>query len=438
MNIVVTVGKFSPPHTGHLALIEFLSEQANKLNAKAYVAPTESNNKEENPLTFKQKVKYMTEMLKPFSNVELWPAMTKSPYELIRDLCFECEKSGGGTVTMFVGSDRVEGFTKMANSTLKRYQDRNECMNVNVEVKEAMDRENDPRAYSATKMRQHVLDNNVEEFIKHVPFDNRELALEMFNDVKEGMQSSGFVQTVHSDMTPDEIRAITVEMAKKINSHINIVTNQPDVLYYVGGCVRDEMMGKKPNDFDLVTTMYYQDFSQMFDTEDIRFRGKRVIVVPVIQGEPFETACLGRGETLETRQIQSDLTINSMAINILTNELIDPLHGNEDIKNQIIRSSDWAKEGFRRGGLHTTLLRIFRFLSQLDWEIEYDTLDAVQEFSKVTGGKIKATEAQFEKDWNKLLKGKARDKALRLLKDFGFHDYLLKTQPLYRDYYEAK
>ena len=63
-------------------------------------------------------------------------------------------------------------------------------------------------------------------------------------------------------------------------------------------------------------------------------------------------------------------------------------------------------------------------------------MDAIQEFSDINKGKIKITEAQFNKDWNKLLKGKAKDKAIGLIKDFGFHDYLLKTQPLYKKYFE--
>lgn len=436
MNIVVTVGKFSPPHTGHLALVEFLSQKAKELNAKAYIAPTESADKQTNPLTFKQKTKYITEMLKSFPNVELWGTITKSPYELIRDLSFDCSKTGGGTVTIFVGSDRLESFTKMAKTTLKKYQDRGECLNVEVNVVEAMNRDNDPKAYSATKMRQHVLDNNFDEFVKHVPFNNTTLAKEMFNDVKEGISGTEKPIVNHIELPREELRRITVKMAEEVSKHTNPVNNKTEKLYYVGGCVRDELLGKDPNDFDMVTTMYYQDFAKIFDTEDIRIRWGRYIVVPLIKGEPFETACLGRGQTIEDRLLASDITINAIAQDIVTGEYIDPLNGQEDIKNKILRATDVAISKLRKGGIPANVIRLFRFYSIFDWEIDYETMDAIQEFSDINKGKIKITEAQFNKDWNKLLKGKAKDKAIGLIKDFGFHDYLLKTQPLYKKYFE--
>ena len=65
----------------------------------------------------------------------------------------------------------------------------------------------------------------------------------------------------------------------------------------------------------------------MFDADDVRFRGKNIIVVPVIDGEPFETACLPRSMTLNDRLLASDLTMNAMAKDVETGEIIDPCGG---------------------------------------------------------------------------------------------------------------
>lgn len=77
-------------------------------------------------------------------------------------------------------------------------------------------------------------------------------------------------------------------------------------------------MGKTPNDYDLLTTMYYKDYAKMFDTDDIRFRGSRIIVVPEIDGEQYETGCLTKGMDVEDLLYKSDLTMGALAKDVLT------------------------------------------------------------------------------------------------------------------------
>jgi len=70
-----------------------------------------------------------------------------------------------------------------------------------------------------------------------------------------------------------------------------------------------------------------------------------------------------------------DFTVNAMALNLTTNELVDPHDGRGDIGRKIIRAIGDPEERFNEDGLR--LLRAVRFMSQLDFDIEKNTLEAM-------------------------------------------------------------
>ena len=61
-------------------------------------------------------------------------------------------------------------------------------------------------------------------------------------------------------------------------------------------------------------------------------------------------------------------------------------------------------------------------------------MDTLKKFSAANKGVLKVTPRQFDKDWQKLIKGQNVQGALDLIKELGFHDYLVKSQPLYASY----
>ena len=110
-------------------------------------------------------------------------------------------------------------------------------------------------------------------------------------------------------------------------------------LYLVGGAVRDLALGREPHDMDFCVTGMSQDtFSSLFP--HTRVQGK---AFPVLIIQNCEVA-LARTETktgqkhtdfemqtnpsltIEEDLARRDFTINAMAINVLTHELIDPFH----------------------------------------------------------------------------------------------------------------
>lgn len=426
-NITIFIGRFNPVHIGHLNTIKYLSDQAKKNNSEAYIGLTNTNDTTDNPLKFKSKLKYMELAVKPFSNVHIYKKPIYTIYEFIRDMCFECEKSGGGKVTLYAGSDRVPSYNKLSQDLIKKYQSRNELLNVSFEVVEAVVR-GSKMSYSATKMRQHVKDDNLAEFIKHCPFptrqENEKYGKEMFNEIKNVF--SGKSITSHNVVSTTDTYKIVQWMSKKIAQNTNTITNKKDKLYIVGGSIRDQILGKKVNDFDLITTMEYKQFAEMFDTDDVRFRGKNIIVVPVINGEPFETACLTRTMSLNDRLIASDLTMNAMAKDVETGELIDPCKGQKDIKKQVINLTDFMKDAMSQGKQPVAVMRCIRFASIFGWPLTQDSLQTLITFSQKTRGKLKITPVQFSKEWEKIKKANAQSAAISLMKNVGLYDDLKK------------
>lgn len=433
MDYFIFHGRLNPPHIGHIAALKMLNDISKSANGKAFISLTGTQDPESNPLTFEKKYKYVKAAVDSwnFGITVLDKAIFKI-YDLMRDMSFDCQKEGGGTIHLFAGEDRIDTYQKMADSMIRKYQARGELPDIKVSVEQTMTRD-DAISYSATQMRQHVKDNNLEEFIKHCPFsqsetENRPLCEDMFHDVAVGM---GLEEDITEKSDPYKV---TEMMAKKVSGHTNQITGQPDKLYYIGGCVRDLVMGKQPNDLDLVTTMYYKDFAETFNTSDIRFRGSNIIVVPVIDGEDYETACLPKGTTLDDRIEHSDLTMNSMVKDILTGEIYDPLGGQQDIANGVLRCTDFMIDAFGQGQQPVAVLRTIRFYSINEMALDPASDEALYAFSAATKGKLKVTERQFEKDWHKVETAGRQQKFISKVKELNLYDNLVETQPAFAAY----
>lgn len=197
-------------------------------------------------------------------------------------------------------------------------------------------------------------------------------------------------------------------------------------LYLVGGAVRDLIMNKSAHDFDYcVTGLNVEDFQRLFP--DAKVRGK---AFPVFDYESYEFA-LARQEiktgighksfemitnkdiTIEEDLRRRDITINSIAIDVLTGEIVDPYNGKRDIENKIIRATSNA---FIEDPLRT--FRVARFASELDFDISEDTY----EFMKLTREEL--TSLSAERIYVEF------EKALKSTKPSIFFDVLRKANVL--------
>lgn len=158
--------------------------------------------------------------------------------------------------------------------------------------------------------------------------------------------------------------------------------------YVVGGCVRDCVIGRKPEDWDITTSARPEQIKQLFNrtidtgiqhgTVTIRMGGCSYETTTFrIDGEYEDSRHPNKVEftsLLSEDLKRRDFTINAMAYSKRTG-LVDMFGGIDDLNRKIIRCVGNPHERFSEDALRT--LRAVRFAGQLDFSIEENTLKAI-------------------------------------------------------------
>ena len=159
--------------------------------------------------------------------------------------------------------------------------------------------------------------------------------------------------------------------------------------YVVGGCVRDSVLGRTPDDWDITTSAKPEQVKELFyRTIDTGLKHGTVTVL--MDKEGFEVTTYrvdgdyedGRHpkEVLFTSSLEEDLkrrdfTINAMAYHP-DRGLVDLFHGMDDIRNKVIRCVGSPLERFQEDALR--ILRAVRFSAQLGFAVEKETEDGIR------------------------------------------------------------
>lgn len=186
---------------------------------------------------------------------------------------------------------------------------------------------------------------------------------------------------------------IIINIPADVQQILNILENDGNQAFIVGGCVRDSILGVRPKDWDITTSALPMQVKSLFKrTVDTGIKHGTVTVL--MGGAAYEvTTYRIDGDYADGRHPDSvefslnltddlkrrDFTINAMAYNLHTG-LVDEFDGTGDLKRGIIRCVGDAGERFTEDALR--MMRAVRFCAQLGFDIEPSTYSAIERMSE--------------------------------------------------------
>jgi len=159
--------------------------------------------------------------------------------------------------------------------------------------------------------------------------------------------------------------------------------------YFVGGCVRDSLLGNVSSDYDIVTSALPDQVIALFP-KTISIGAKFGVVAVIEQGHPYEVATFRSDDIYEDGRHPSqvhfssakedvfrrDFTINGLLMDPETSEITDYVNGRSDIEKKIIRTIGDPESRFNEDYLR--MLRAIRFAANLGFSIEPETKKAIE------------------------------------------------------------
>ncbi len=181
-----------------------------------------------------------------------------------------------------------------------------------------------------------------------------------------------------------------INIPKDVENVLNILTENGHKAYVVGGCVRDSLMGREPDDWDVTTDASPKRIKELFSSFRTVDTGIEHGTVLIVSGKTPVEATTFRidGEYSDNRHPDSvtftkhveddlarrDFTINAMAYNH-KDGIIDPFGGKDDLENKIIRCVGDPDRRFNEDGLR--IMRAVRFSSVLGFTVEEKTAESI-------------------------------------------------------------
>jgi poly(A) polymerase len=159
--------------------------------------------------------------------------------------------------------------------------------------------------------------------------------------------------------------------------------------YWVGGCVRDMLLGREPHDYDIATSARLEEIEKLF-AHTIPAGRKFGVLLVIEDGRQFQVATFraeseyrdGRHPTHVTfcdaraDARRRDFTVNGLFYDPIRDQLRDWVGGAADLRAKILRTIGNPHERFAEDNLR--LLRAVRFSAQLNFEIESATFAAIR------------------------------------------------------------
>ncbi|MER3446159.1 MAG: phosphohydrolase [Candidatus Dadabacteria bacterium] len=204
--------------------------------------------------------------------------------------------------------------------------------------------------------------------------------------------------------------------------------------FFVGGCVRDTIMGIPPKEYDITTNARPEEIMEIF-SNTVPVGASFGVVLVLENGYKFEVATFRRDEnysdgrhpdsviyTSSEREdvMRRDFTINGILYDPITEEAIDHVGGTEDIEKGIIRTIGNPYERFNEDKLR--MMRAVRFGARFKYEMEKETLRAMRKLAPlISQVSVERTRDEIVK----IISQKNPGSGLRLLRETGLLLYVL-------------
>ena len=222
--------------------------------------------------------------------------------------------------------------------------------------------------------------------------------------------------------------------------------------YLVGGAVRDTFLKRPVTDFDIATDATPQRCMELYPYAiPTGIQHGTITVIPRSRAYKVEiTTFRTEGAYSDSRHPDSvqfvsdiatdlsrrDFTINAMAIDLASEEFVDPFSGKADLSRRLIRAVGEPSERFREDALRA--LRAVRFSAQLEFAIDPPTLKAATEFAATL---TKISVERVRDEFSKILLAGKPSTGLRLLVETGMIDAIVPelracagiSQPIHGD-----
>lgn len=212
-------------------------------------------------------------------------------------------------------------------------------------------------------------------------------------------------------------------------------------LALVGGPVRDAFLGRKAPDLDFASTATpdeileiikpivdaHWDIGREFGTIGARI-GNDQIEITTYRADKYDRDSrkpeVAFGNDLNADLLRRDFTVNAMALRLPEKTFVDPFNGLKDLMDGIIRTPGKPEDSFSDDPLR--MMRGARFASQLEFEIEPETFDAMRDMvDRIEIISAERVQAEFVK----LMLGKNPRKGLEVLVDSGLAEKVLPELP---------
>lgn len=216
---------------------------------------------------------------------------------------------------------------------------------------------------------------------------------------------------------------------------INCLNSAGYEAYIVGGCVRDSLMNKIPSDWDICTSAHVEDMLKIFKGMRVIPTGLQHGTITILERDGAYEVTTFRidGDYADhrhpksvsfTAELKEDLSRRDFTINAMAwhpeKGLIDLFHGEEDLKQRIVRAVGDPNKRFDEDGLR--MLRMVRFATVLDFDYDVETYQAAVTQSYLMKH---ISKERIQVELNKILLAQHPARGLQDLYNVGMYPYIL-------------